>query len=115
MTVDALHAGKDVFCEKPMTSLPEQGLEVVKAVRTTSLPVVRTAFTTSRPCSGSEVIGFSQKTSLPACSASTVMRECQWSVDATMTASTSCRSSSHLHQFAGGAHGLHYLQALLRQ
>jgi predicted dehydrogenase len=35
MTVDALHAGKDVFCEKPMTSLPEQGLEVVKAVRTT--------------------------------------------------------------------------------
>src|SRR5271157_4561938 len=35
MTVDALHAGKDVFCEKPMTSLPEQGLEVVKAVRAT--------------------------------------------------------------------------------
>src|ERR1017187_6156578 len=51
----------------------------------TSLPVVRTAFTTSSPCSGSEVIGFSQKTSLPACNASTVMRECHWSVDATMT------------------------------
>ncbi|MEN6532530.1 MAG: Gfo/Idh/MocA family oxidoreductase [Bryobacteraceae bacterium] len=35
MTVDAMHAGKDVFCEKPMTSLAEQGLDVVKAVRET--------------------------------------------------------------------------------
>ncbi len=35
MAVAALHAGKDVFVEKPMTSLPEQGLDVVKAVRET--------------------------------------------------------------------------------
>jgi predicted dehydrogenase len=35
MTVDAVRAGKDVFVEKPMTSLPLQGLEVVKAVRDT--------------------------------------------------------------------------------
>jgi predicted dehydrogenase len=35
MTVDALHAGKDVFVEKPMTSMPLQGLDVVKAVRET--------------------------------------------------------------------------------
>ena len=31
MTVDACRAGKDVFVEKPMTSLPEQGREVVRA------------------------------------------------------------------------------------
>ena len=35
MTVDACHAGKDVFVEKPMTSLPMQGHEVVKAVNAT--------------------------------------------------------------------------------
>jgi len=35
MTVAALRAGKDVFVEKPMTSLPSQGLDVVKAVRET--------------------------------------------------------------------------------
>jgi predicted dehydrogenase len=35
MTVAACQAGKDVFVEKPMTSLPMQGLEVVKAVRET--------------------------------------------------------------------------------
>lgn len=34
-TVDACRAGKDVFVEKPMTSLPEQGHEVVRAVRET--------------------------------------------------------------------------------
>ena len=33
MTVDACHAGKDVYVEKPMTSLPMQGLDVVKAVK----------------------------------------------------------------------------------
>ena len=33
MTVDACQAGKDVYVEKPMTSLPMQGHEVVKAVR----------------------------------------------------------------------------------
>ncbi len=36
MTVDACRAGKDVFVEKPMTSLPMQGHEVVRAVRETS-------------------------------------------------------------------------------
>ncbi len=35
MAVDAMHAGKDVFVEKPMTSLPLQGLDVVKAQRET--------------------------------------------------------------------------------
>lgn len=35
MTVAACQAGKDVFVEKPMTSLPMQGHEVVKAVRAT--------------------------------------------------------------------------------
>ena len=35
MAVDAMHAGKDVYVEKPMTSLPLQGLDVVKAVRQT--------------------------------------------------------------------------------
>lgn len=34
-TVDAVRAGKDVFVEKPMTSLPVQGREVVTAVRET--------------------------------------------------------------------------------
>ncbi len=33
ITVDACRAGKDVFVEKPMTSLPAQGLEVVRVVR----------------------------------------------------------------------------------
>jgi predicted dehydrogenase len=33
VTVDACRAGKDVFVEKPMTSLPLQGHEVVRAVR----------------------------------------------------------------------------------
>ncbi|MCC7154160.1 MAG: Gfo/Idh/MocA family oxidoreductase [Bryobacterales bacterium] len=35
MTAEACRAGKDVFVEKPMTSLPMQGHEVVKAVRET--------------------------------------------------------------------------------
>jgi predicted dehydrogenase len=35
MTVDACLAGKDVYIEKPMTSLPMQGHEVVRAVRQT--------------------------------------------------------------------------------
>lgn len=35
VTVDACRAGKDVFVEKPMTSLPLQGQEVVRAVRET--------------------------------------------------------------------------------
>lgn len=35
MTADALRAGKDVFVEKPMTSLPEQGHAVVRAARET--------------------------------------------------------------------------------
>ena len=35
ITADACRAGKDVFVEKPMTSLPMQGHEVVKAVRET--------------------------------------------------------------------------------
>jgi predicted dehydrogenase len=35
MTVDACRAGKDVYVEKPMTSVAEQGVEVVKAVRDT--------------------------------------------------------------------------------
>jgi predicted dehydrogenase len=33
--VDACRAGKDVFVEKPMTSLPMQGIELVEAVRAT--------------------------------------------------------------------------------
>jgi len=35
ITIDACEAGKDVFVEKPMTSLPEQGPAVVKVVRET--------------------------------------------------------------------------------
>ncbi len=35
ITIDACRAGKDVYVEKPMTSLPEQGPEVVRAVRET--------------------------------------------------------------------------------
>ncbi len=35
MTVDACRAGKDVFVEKPMTSLPMQGHDVVRAARET--------------------------------------------------------------------------------
>lgn len=36
MTVDACRAGKDVYVEKPMTSLPMQGHDIVKAVRATN-------------------------------------------------------------------------------
>ena len=36
MTVDACRAGKDVFVEKPMTSLPMQGHDIVKAVKETN-------------------------------------------------------------------------------
>lgn len=36
ITVDACHAGKDVYVEKPMTSVPLQGREIVKAVRETN-------------------------------------------------------------------------------
>ena len=36
ITIEACKAGKDVFVEKPMTSLPEQGPKVVKAVRETN-------------------------------------------------------------------------------
>jgi predicted dehydrogenase len=36
ITIDACRAGKDVFVEKPMTSLPMQGVDVVKAVRETN-------------------------------------------------------------------------------
>ena len=35
-TIWACQAGKDVYVEKPMTSLPEQGPKVVKAVRETN-------------------------------------------------------------------------------
>jgi predicted dehydrogenase len=35
MTIDAMRAGKDVFVEKPMTSLPMQGVELVRAQRET--------------------------------------------------------------------------------
>jgi predicted dehydrogenase len=35
ITVDACRAGKDVFVEKPMTSLPMQGVEVVDTMRKT--------------------------------------------------------------------------------
>jgi len=35
ITIDAVRAGKDVYVEKPMTSVAEQGPEVVKAVRET--------------------------------------------------------------------------------
>jgi predicted dehydrogenase len=54
MLIDALRAGKDVFCEKPMAATPAQGLAVIKAVKETgrivqtgtqqrSLPVIREA------------------------------------------------------------------------
>jgi len=33
ISIDACQAGKDVFVEKPMTSLPEQGPPLVRAVR----------------------------------------------------------------------------------
>jgi predicted dehydrogenase len=36
MIIDAVRAGKDVFCEKPMTVSPMQGQAVVKAVRETN-------------------------------------------------------------------------------
>jgi len=35
ITVDACRAGKDVYVEKPMTSLPEQGLDVVRTAKET--------------------------------------------------------------------------------
>jgi predicted dehydrogenase len=35
ITIDACASGKDVFVEKPMTSQPQQGVDVVKAVRKT--------------------------------------------------------------------------------
>jgi hypothetical protein len=35
MAIDACRAGKDVFVEKPMTSLPEQGPPLVRAVKET--------------------------------------------------------------------------------
>jgi len=35
ITIDACRAGKDVYVEKPMTSLPNQGPEVVRTVRET--------------------------------------------------------------------------------
>jgi predicted dehydrogenase len=35
VSIDAVHAGKDVYVEKPMTSRPEQGPPVVRAVRET--------------------------------------------------------------------------------
>lgn len=35
ITIDACRAGKDVYVEKPMTSRPEQGIDVVKTVRET--------------------------------------------------------------------------------
>ena len=35
LTVDACRAGKDVYVEKPMTSLPMQGHDMVRAVRQT--------------------------------------------------------------------------------
>ena len=35
MSIDACRAGKDVFVEKPMTSLPMQGVELVRVVRET--------------------------------------------------------------------------------
>ena len=54
MLLDAVGAGKDVFCEKPMTSSPMQGHAVVKAVKASgrivqigtqqrSLPIFREA------------------------------------------------------------------------
>ncbi len=36
VTIDACRAGKDVYVEKPMTSMPMQGVDVVKAVRETN-------------------------------------------------------------------------------
>jgi len=36
ITIDACHAGKDVYVEKPMTSRPEQGPKMVRAVRETN-------------------------------------------------------------------------------
>ena len=33
ITADACRAGKDIYVEKPMTSLPEQGPEVVRAAK----------------------------------------------------------------------------------
>ncbi|HUU30414.1 MAG TPA: Gfo/Idh/MocA family oxidoreductase [archaeon] len=36
IAIDACRAGKDVYVEKPMTSLPEQGIDVVRVVKETN-------------------------------------------------------------------------------
>jgi predicted dehydrogenase len=50
ITADACRAGKDVYVEKPMTSLPDQGLEVVQAVRETKRIVQVGMQQRSMPC-----------------------------------------------------------------
>jgi len=36
VVVDAVHAGKDIYCEKPMSHSPSDGLEMVKAGKATA-------------------------------------------------------------------------------
>ena len=50
ITAEVCRAGKDVYVEKPMTSLPEQGAEVVKAVRETKRVVQVGMQQRSMPC-----------------------------------------------------------------
>ena len=47
MVLDAVHAGKDVYCEKPLTFRGSEGPEIIRATRETG----RIVQVGSQPCS----------------------------------------------------------------